>query len=115
MENELGEHSVSVGVEESVEGSSDAVVVKLAELSGGAAQQRGKEWGGPFDDGIQGVSGEDEAFQQRGKGDSGIELRTRIRRGEGAGEQLSETQAGEEVIDDGKGGDGGGVKRERHG
>jgi hypothetical protein len=58
VQHELGEHGVSVGVEESVEGSADTVVVELAELDGGAAQQRGKERGSPFDDGIQWVSHE---------------------------------------------------------
>ena len=82
MENELGEHSVSVGVEESVEGSSDAVVVELAELSGGAAQQRGKEGGGPFDDGRQRASGEDEPLQECSEGKGGVEVSTRIQRGE---------------------------------
>ena len=115
VQNELGEHGAAVGVEESVEGSADTVVVELAELSGGAAQKRWKKCGGPFDDGIQGASTEDEALQECGEGDGGVELGTRIGRGEVAGEDLGEAQAGEELIDDGKGGDGGGVQRERHG
>jgi hypothetical protein len=82
VQNQLGEHGVSVGVEESIKGSSDAVVVERAELSPGAAQQRGKEGGGPFDDGRQRASGEDEPLQECSEGKGGVEVSTRIQRGE---------------------------------
>jgi hypothetical protein len=53
MQDEICQERTSVGVKQPIQGSPDAVVVQLAELRWGAAQQGGRHVRGPFDDGIQ--------------------------------------------------------------
>jgi hypothetical protein len=101
MKDEVGEQSGAIGVEKPVEGTPDAVVVELAQLSEGAVQEGGMNGGGPFDDRIKGGTAEDEAAQESAEGMEGIQGGSRVGGREETGEEGRETEALEVMVDDG--------------
>ena len=109
VQDECGQQSAAVSVEESVEASTDAVVV---ELLGSAAQKQRMERLCPFDDRIQGGTGDDEAAKEGTESGDGVEVGARIGRGKVVGEDVGQVQTREEAVDDGEGGHGLGIETE---
>src|SRR5262249_48156909 len=103
-EGERGE----VGVEEAVEGATDAVVVQRGELRrGGPEPSRGVPPGPPAD-AVEGLAGGQEVLEQDQEGGGGGDADAAALVGEVVAEERVESEPSEEAVEDGQGGDAGG-------
>jgi hypothetical protein len=94
-----------VGVEEAVEGASDAVVVERGELLGGQPQPCGVVSCGPFADAVERLAGDQEVPQEEQQGGAGPDACAAVLFGEAAAEELVEAEPPEEPVEQRQGGD----------
>lgn len=109
VQDERRQKRTAVGVEQTIEGPPDAVVVELLRA---AAEEQRVEWARPFDDRIQRGAADDQAAEESAEGGDGVHAAARIGRGKVGGEQIGQLQPRQDAVDDGKCSDGLGIQAE---
>ncbi len=99
-----------VGVEESIEAASDAVVVEVDQFVLGEAQPVGDEACGPLADTVERLAGNKQVFQQQEQSGGGGDLGARVFRGQVDVEELLESEPPEDRFEHGQGAQSRGVE-----